>query len=125
MVNKYCFNALDKITSDVVRFSNPNSLNNLFGRKVVVFGDDFKQILPLIPKGGRQDVVHATINSSYLWDYCKVLTLTQNMRLLTSSNEVPTYDTSKSFLNGFFNLQMAILANLMMERLQFKFQMTC
>ncbi|GJW32056.1 ATP-dependent DNA helicase PIF1-like protein [Tanacetum coccineum] len=29
----------------------------------------------------RQDVVHATINSSYLWEHCTVLKLTVNMRL--------------------------------------------
>jgi len=29
----------------------------LFGGKVVVFGGDFRQILPVIPKGIRQEVV--------------------------------------------------------------------
>ncbi|XP_019162782.1 PREDICTED: uncharacterized protein LOC109159154 [Ipomoea nil] len=49
--------------------------------KTVVFGGDFRQILPVIPKGTRQDIVGATINSSYLWDKCKVLRLTKNLRL--------------------------------------------
>jgi len=56
--------------------------NSVFLGKVVVFGGDFRHILPIIPRGTRSDIVHATINSSYLWDHCQVLTLTKNMRLL-------------------------------------------
>ena len=85
MVNKHCFEALDRTLRDVLRFSNPNSLEQPFGGKVIVFGGDFRQILPVIPKGSRQDIVHATINSSYLWNDCKVLLLTKNMRLQTGS----------------------------------------
>jgi len=53
----------------------------IFGGKVVVFGGDFRQILPVIPRGNRSDIVHASINASYIWDHCEVLTLTKNMRL--------------------------------------------
>ncbi|KAH1127282.1 hypothetical protein GYH30_016021 [Glycine max] len=42
--------------------------NQIFGGKVIVFGGDFRQILPVIPRGTRSDIVYATINSSYLWD---------------------------------------------------------
>ena len=54
--------------------------------KVVVFGGDFRQILPVIPNGSRQDVVHASINSSYLWEHCTVMRLTVNMRLSAGTN---------------------------------------
>ncbi|KAF7827148.1 ATP-dependent DNA helicase PIF1 [Senna tora] len=50
MANKYCFEALDRTMRDVLRFSNPLSKNLPFGGKVVVFGGDFRQILPVIPK---------------------------------------------------------------------------
>ncbi|XP_057433318.1 uncharacterized protein LOC130726103 [Lotus japonicus] len=43
-----------------------------FGRKVVVLGGDFRQILPVISKGSRADIVGSTVTSSYLWKYCKV-----------------------------------------------------
>ncbi|XP_058777182.1 uncharacterized protein LOC131651542 [Vicia villosa] len=59
--------------------------NKIFGGKVIVFGGDFRQILPVIPRGSRSDIVHATINSSYIWDHCKVLKLTKNMRLQQSA----------------------------------------
>lgn len=60
-----------------MRFSNPNSSSQPFGKEVVVFGGDFRQILPITPKGTRQDIVFASINSSYLWASCKVLQLTK------------------------------------------------
>ncbi|XP_019252712.1 PREDICTED: uncharacterized protein LOC109231506 [Nicotiana attenuata] len=52
-----------------------------FGGKIVVLGSDFRQILHVIAKGSRQDIVSATLNSSYLWTHCVVLNLTKNMRL--------------------------------------------
>ncbi|XP_052114495.1 uncharacterized protein LOC107481415 [Arachis duranensis] len=73
MVNKFCFEALDCTMRDLLKIVNSNSENLPFCGKTVVFGGDFRQILPVIPKGSRQDVVNATINSSYLWDHCKVL----------------------------------------------------
>lgn len=81
MTNKFCFEALDKTLRDVLRFSDHKSLEQPFGRKVIVFGEDFRQILPVIPKGSRQDIILATINFSFLWNFCNVLTLTKkNMR---------------------------------------------
>jgi len=57
-----------------------------------VFEGDFRQILPVIRRGTRSDIVHAIINSSYLRDHFEVLRLTKNMRMLQkgleSSNSV-------------------------------------
>ncbi|XP_031095005.1 ATP-dependent DNA helicase PIF1-like [Ipomoea triloba] len=97
MMHKYCFEALDRTMRDLLRFVNPRSAYQTFGGKTVVLGGDFRQILPVVPKGTRQDIVAlpvvpkgtrqdivaATINSSYLWDNCKVLKLTKNLRLNT------------------------------------------
>ncbi|XP_071739779.1 uncharacterized protein [Rutidosis leptorrhynchoides] len=68
-------------------------MDTLFGGKIVVFGGDFRQILPVIQKGTRQDIVAASLNSSYLWSHVTVLKLTVNMRLggiATSSTDVDT-----------------------------------
>jgi len=86
MLHKHCFESLDRAFRDILRSHNNGRLDIPFGGKVVVLGGDFRQILPVIPKGSRQDIVHATINSSYLWDHCEVLTLTTNMRLLSNSS---------------------------------------
>ncbi|XP_016170910.1 uncharacterized protein LOC107613435 [Arachis ipaensis] len=58
-----------------------------FGGKVVLLGGDFRQILPVIPMGSRQDIVLSSINSSYLWEFCKVLKLTINMHLTVGANQ--------------------------------------
>ncbi|XP_048605224.1 uncharacterized protein LOC125582525 [Brassica napus] len=79
MMNKHCFEALDRSLTDIVG----KHRNKPFGGKVVVFGGDFRQVLPVINGGGRADIVLATLNSSYLWEHCKVLKLTKNMRLLS------------------------------------------
>ncbi|XP_057425954.1 uncharacterized protein LOC130719345 [Lotus japonicus] len=69
-----------------MRQEDENNMDKPFGGKVVVLGGDIRQILPVIPKGGRQDIVSATINSSDLWKHCKVLKLTRNMRLSTAGS---------------------------------------
>jgi ATP-dependent DNA helicase PIF1 len=79
MAHRFCFEALDKTLRDVM--SSYQNSDTVFGGKVVVFGGDFRQILPVVPKGSRSDIVHASIKSSKIWDHCKVLTLTKNMRL--------------------------------------------
>lgn len=61
--------------------SNYSNFDEVFGGSVVVFGGDFRQNLHVIPRGGRSDIGHSTINASYILDSCEVLTLTRNMRL--------------------------------------------
>ena len=57
-----------------------------FGGIVVVFGGDFKQILPVIVKGSRAQIVGANLQRSHLWRSITVLRLTQNMRLDTDND---------------------------------------
>lgn len=53
----------------------------------MIFGGDFRQSLSVISKGTTQEVVHSMINSSYLWNFCEVLTLTKNTRLLKGASD--------------------------------------
>ncbi|KAH1035115.1 hypothetical protein GYH30_055197, partial [Glycine max] len=66
MAHKFCFEALDQSLRDII--TDKSKSNQIFGGKVIVFGGDFRQILPVIPRGMRSDIVNAAINSSYLWD---------------------------------------------------------
>ncbi|XP_015954352.1 uncharacterized protein LOC107478731 [Arachis duranensis] len=81
MLNKLCYEAVDRCLRDIVRFEPYYNPELLFGGKVVALDGDFKQILLVIPMGFRQDIVQAAINSSYLWQHCNVLRLIINMRL--------------------------------------------
>ncbi|XP_061340530.1 uncharacterized protein LOC133287008 [Gastrolobium bilobum] len=85
MVHRFCFEVLDRTLRDVLRFSDTSCVDMPFGGKIVVLGGDFRQILPVIPHGNRQEIVNATINSSHLWFHCHLLTLTKNMRLNSGS----------------------------------------
>jgi hypothetical protein len=40
-----------------------------FGGKTVVFGGDFRQVLPVVRKGSRAQIVSATLRKSYLWEF--------------------------------------------------------
>ncbi|XP_019185901.1 PREDICTED: uncharacterized protein LOC109180669 [Ipomoea nil] len=79
MIHKHCFEVQGGFA--MIIFHNPLGAEKIFGGKTIVFGGDFRQILHVIPKGIGQDIVSATINSSYLWNSCKVLRLTKNLRL--------------------------------------------
>ncbi|XP_076933054.1 uncharacterized protein LOC143598819 [Bidens hawaiensis] len=81
MIHKHAFEALDRTLNDVMNGDSANTSEALFGGKVVVFGGDFRQILPVVTNGTRSECVNACINSSYIWSKCKVLRLTKNMRL--------------------------------------------
>lgn len=81
MLNRFCFEAVDRTLRDIMRIENKANKDKPFGGKVVVLGGDFRQILSVIRKGCRNYIVSVTINSSGIWKYCKVLRLTKNMRL--------------------------------------------
>ncbi|XP_071699903.1 uncharacterized protein [Rutidosis leptorrhynchoides] len=98
MIHKHCFEALDRTLRDIMRQTSPENEDKVFGGKVIVFGGDFRQILPVVPKGSKQDIVNASLNSSYLWDHIKVLTLTVNTRLQSGCNKEEVAD-KKAFAN--------------------------
>ncbi|KAH1162123.1 hypothetical protein GYH30_000841, partial [Glycine max] len=92
MAHKFCFEALDQSLRDII--TNKSNSNQIFGGKVIVFGGDFRQILPVIPRGTCSNIVNAAINSSYLWDLCEILTLTKNMRLHSNLESIDEQETA-------------------------------
>ncbi|KAL8143854.1 hypothetical protein V2J09_016886 [Rumex salicifolius] len=53
----------------------------LFGGIPILLGGDFRQILPVITEGTRQEIVQASISNSPLWEHCEVHTLSRIMRV--------------------------------------------
>ncbi|PWZ52870.1 hypothetical protein Zm00014a_007696 [Zea mays] len=51
-----------------------------FGGKTIVFGGYFRQVLPVVRKGSRAQIVAASLRSSYLWESMCHLKLVRNMR---------------------------------------------
>ena len=46
----------------------------------MVFGGDFRQVLPVVRRGSRAQVVGASLRMSYLWNSMRHLKLVHNMR---------------------------------------------
>jgi hypothetical protein len=61
-----------------------NTSDKLFGGLTFVFGGDFKQILPVIIKGRRAQIMGASIRRSRLWGHFDILHLKKNMWLDTA-----------------------------------------
>jgi hypothetical protein len=51
-----------------------------FGGKVMVFGGDFRQVLLVVPRCTRAQIMDATLLRSYIWKDVHKICLTRNMR---------------------------------------------
>ncbi|XP_013699854.1 ATP-dependent DNA helicase PIF1-like [Brassica napus] len=87
MAHRQAFETLDRTLRDLQSTANPEAASKPFGGKTVLLGGDFRQILPVIPQGTRQDTVAASISKSYLWASAEVYTLLINMRLSQADKE--------------------------------------
>ncbi|GBM13631.1 hypothetical protein AVEN_229598-1 [Araneus ventricosus] len=58
-----------------------------FGGKVVLLGGDFRQVLPVVPRGSRSLTVAWCLKKHPLWLNFHVLYLTKNIRALESEKE--------------------------------------
>ncbi|KAL5564428.1 hypothetical protein UlMin_027592 [Ulmus minor] len=61
MTNKRAIEAVDIMLQDI------NDCNLLFGGKVIIFGGDFRQVLPVVPQATKEEVINASLVMSYLW----------------------------------------------------------
>ena len=80
MQHRHIHEAVNKTFKDIRRCQD-----KLFGGLTIVFGGDFKQILPVIVKGSHPKIVSACMQRSHaVWTFIKVLKLKQNMHLNTN-----------------------------------------
>ncbi|XP_025628778.1 uncharacterized protein [Arachis hypogaea] len=76
LTNKETMESLDRTLRDILENNNP------FGGKVMVMGGNFCQVLPVVPKGSKSQMISASIVKSHLWAFTKIFHLRQNMRSL-------------------------------------------
>ncbi|XP_028094396.1 uncharacterized protein LOC114294463 [Camellia sinensis] len=81
MQHRHCVEAVDHTLRDICDSEKP------FGGITVVLGGDFRQILLVIPKGVREQIVNASLRQSVLWKHIYILTLDLNMRLNHEDHE--------------------------------------
>ena len=48
---------------------------------MIIFGRDFRQVLPVTPHGTRVETIIASFAKSYLWSKMEILKLIRNMRV--------------------------------------------
>ncbi len=94
MSHKHAFEALDRTLRDVLQ------QDVVFGGKVVLLGGDFRQILPVVRKGGRADIVNASLCQSYIWRSTQLLRLAENMRV----NNCLANGTEKGFVQWLLHI---------------------
>jgi hypothetical protein len=75
MSHKHVVSVLDKFLRSLMGNDIP------FGGKIVIFAGDFRQVLPVVPKGGRGQITAAIIKKLSYWDRVENLHLTINMRV--------------------------------------------
>ncbi|XP_057250597.1 uncharacterized protein LOC130591339 [Beta vulgaris subsp. vulgaris] len=74
MTHRYQFEAVDRSLKDLMGNDLP------FGGKIIVFGGDFRQVLPVVRNGTRAQMIDASLIRSPLWNHISVLQLRENMR---------------------------------------------
>ena len=80
MGHKHIYEAIDRSLQHLMKCDNP------FGGMVCVFAGDWRQCLPVIPRGSEGQIIASTLKFSYLWNNIKVYHLTTNMRVQMSGS---------------------------------------
>ena len=60
MAPRYALEIMDRALKDIM------SNDLLFGGKIVILGGDFRQLLPILPRSIRSEVINLSIKSSIL-----------------------------------------------------------
>ncbi|KAJ9566736.1 hypothetical protein OSB04_002702 [Centaurea solstitialis] len=77
MAKRQAVEALDRTMQDITGVALP------FGGKIMVMGGDFRQVLPVVRRGTRAQIVDSSLRMSPLWPTIKKIRLTLNMRALS------------------------------------------
>jgi len=82
MQHKHATDAVDRTLQDLRKVLRP------FSGITILFSGDFRQTLPVIPRGTREQTIAASIRRSALWPRIKLYHLHRNERLDQSSKNI-------------------------------------
>jgi hypothetical protein len=91
MVPKYALECIDRKLKELMENDSP------FGGKIMIIGGDFRQILPVRKRAGRNDLVSLSVTQSNLWKQFKVFRLKKNQRVLTGANDETVMQDREDF----------------------------
>ena len=83
MLDRFMLQAMDRTLRDLM--CKPN---DAFGGKILLLAGDFRQCLPVVPGATRPGIIGHCINQSHLWTKFEILTLSENMRVQASGDQV-------------------------------------
>ena len=81
MANKDNFRVVDLLLQDIMKREDPRLEHVPFGGKVFICSGDWRQILPVVPRGNRGSIIDACLKSSPLWRHFVIWKLEENMRV--------------------------------------------
>jgi hypothetical protein len=81
MMHRHVFEAVDRTFRDIMK-----TPDTPFGGKVMVFGGDFRQVLPVIKRASQSQIESACLKKSELWTFVEAIKLTENMRMRAADN---------------------------------------
>ena len=76
MQSKYTAEAIERTFRDIL-----DNESEPFGGKIILFGGDLRQCLPVIPRAGRAQIVSMCVNRSSFWGHVQRLALFGNFRV--------------------------------------------
>ena len=74
MIPANALKAVDVLLRDITQVEKP------FGGKFMFLGGDFRQVLPVVPRAGREQTIQQCIIHSHLWHHFQQFQLVTNMR---------------------------------------------
>ena len=78
MVHRHMYSTIDRTFRDIMRREYADNNDAFFGNKLMLFGGDFRQILPVVPKGNRDAIVKASLKNTRFLKFLRLHKLTEN-----------------------------------------------
>ncbi|SCZ87994.1 BZ3500_MvSof-1268-A1-R1_Chr2-1g04119 [Microbotryum saponariae] len=82
MAHRFAVEAVDRLLRDV------RETEELFGGVATIFAGDFRQCLPVVPKGTPDQILDASLFKADFWRHVRVFRLTENMRLSWNADAI-------------------------------------
>ena len=103
MQHKHCFEIVNKLFKNLhFDFDESAKFRPLFDGVLIVFDEDFVQILFVIEHDGRFDVVNACFQKFYIWPQLIILKFKENMRVNSNNDEFLKW-INKLFFDSILN----------------------
>ena len=78
MAHKNLVKCVDRLLRDL---APDEQKHHFFGGKTIIFGGDFRQLLPVIARGSPRQVMGACLKQSEFWPHLELFQFQENMRL--------------------------------------------